>query len=122
MRLFNSTSLNIVYDFAHDSMRSAIMGSQRLSAQIYTSAGPLRLSLIGIAGLDSGYNSILTDASFQISPMIRFGASYTLQNFVDFGLDDFSLTLGYRIGFRELALTWSKETKRINIELLAATF
>jgi hypothetical protein len=122
MRLFNTTSFNIVYDFAHDSMRSAIMGSHRLSAQIYSTAGPVRLSLIGISGLDTDYNSILTDASFQISPLLRFGASYTYQKFVGFGVDDFSLVLGYRIGFRELALTWSKEAKRINIELLSASF
>ncbi|CCW36405.1 organic solvent tolerance protein OstA [Chthonomonas calidirosea] len=80
------------------------------------------LGLSGTAFLDSPSASFLADAVYRLDSRWRLLASATLQhgNFLNY--QDFELTIGRRIGARELQLTYSTYTKRIYIDLTSTNW
>jgi hypothetical protein len=50
------------------------------------------------------------------------GVGYTWQRYQQYDFRDQTFTIAYRIGFREVALTWSSFTKRWGFDLLTAFY
>ena len=122
--LWDGALLSLTYDYTHDSLvRATGYGRQRLSGMFAWSAGQrFNASLVGTRVLDSDSLTLFADASYRLSSLWRLGANFSFNRFQGTHYNDLELAIGYRIGIRELLLTWSSLTHRWQIDLIAAGF
>lgn len=82
----------------------------------------IQVSLFGSAFVDADQASLLIDTIYKISGDWRAIITGTFQRFDSASFNDLQLTLGRRIGARELQLTYSTYLKRISLDLTATRF
>ncbi|MDM7462023.1 MAG: Ig-like domain-containing protein [bacterium] len=115
--------LNLNYDYAQDALGANLLGRHRLSGSLSWSAGQrYYLTSYFSRALDANSVSYVGDLSWRISPLWRLGIGYTWQTYNQYDFHDRTLTVAYRIGYREVALTWSSFTKRWSVDLLTAFY
>jgi hypothetical protein len=110
------------YEFQDDGFSSALVGKHRVSAQTYFALGRTSISFYGGRSLDSDRLNLLGTASWRMSDLWRFSYAYSLDRFAGTDFTDAALVLGYRVGGREVGLSYSSRTRRIGIEFLGARF
>lgn len=116
-------SVNVTYDYSQDPLSVAGLGRHRLSSSFVSGYGERFYSTIYLSrSLDVDSSSLLGDLSYRLSSDWRLGMGLTLQNYEGFHYRDYTFTIGYRLGYRELALTWSRITKRWSFDLLNTMF
>lgn len=122
--LGSSALLNLMYDYTDDQfVRTSGVGKHRLSGMFsWSAAQRLELSLSGSQMLDSGWLTLYADASYRLSSLWRVGANLSLSRFQQTRYNDLEISIGYRIGIRELLLTWSSLTRRWQVDLIAVGF
>ena len=115
--------LSLNYDYAQDALGANLLGRHRLSGSLSWSAGE-RYYLTGYfsRALDANSVSYVGDLSWRVSPLWRVGVGYTWQRYQQYDFRDQTFTVAYRIGFREVALTWSSFSKRWSVDLLTAFY
>jgi hypothetical protein len=122
-RQFGSNAgIAATYDYTRDGFNDAFTGQHQLSFQGYYGAGRTDFSFLASRSLDIDRISFFGDASYRVSDLWRLAAGYTVDRYIGETFFDYSLSLGYRIGWREIGLTWSKRTNRIGVQLLGASF
>jgi hypothetical protein len=116
-------ALSLTYDYAQDALGANLLGRHRLSGSLTWSAGE-RYYLTGYfsRALDANSVSYVGDFSWRVSPLWRVGLGYTWQRYQQYDFRDHTFTIAYRIGFREVALTWSSFSKRWSMDLLTAFY
>lgn len=122
--LWGGALLSLTYDYTHDRLvQVSGFGRHRLSGIFAWSAGQrFNASLVGTRILDSDATTLFADASYRLSSLWRVGANFSFNHFQGTRYNDLELSIGYRIGFRELLLTWSTLTRRWQVDLIAAGF
>lgn len=117
-------SLSLNYDYAQDDTlaSTAALGSQRLSMETDYGLGRANLHLFASKSLDADWSSVYGDMSYRLSGLYRLSAGYTLDQYLGEKSLDYNLVLSYRLGLRDLGLTWSRRTNRIGLEVLGARF
>lgn len=111
------------YDFSQDPLSSTVLGKHRLTANLYSNySGRIYVSGYLARGLDVPATTLIGDASYRLADLWRIGVGITWTEYSNSRFNDYYLTLGYRIGLRELALSWSRATQRLSIDILAASF
>ncbi|MDW8321534.1 MAG: Ig-like domain-containing protein [Armatimonadota bacterium] len=122
--LWDGALLSLTYDYTHDRLVQVTgYGKHRLSGMFAWSVGQrLNASLVGTRILDSDSTTLFADASYRLSSLWRLGANFSFNRFQGTRYNDLELSIGYRIGVRELLLTWSSLTRRWQIDLIAAGF
>ncbi|MCX7992633.1 MAG: Ig-like domain-containing protein [Fimbriimonadales bacterium] len=115
--------LSLNYDYAQDALGASLIGRHRLSGSLSWS-GNERYYLTGYfsRALDANSVSYVGDFSWRISALWRLGLGYTWQTYNQYDFRDQTVTIAYRIGYREVALTWSSFTKRWSVDLLTAFY
>lgn len=113
-----NTVAQLSYDYADDSFTSSLFGKHRLGAQVYSDSGPFRISFFGNKSLDLDQLSLLADVSYRFKGPWRIGTSISHDRYLGSVVRDQQLILGYTIGIREFAITYSTTTKRFGIEVL----
>ncbi len=98
-------------------------GNHRLGINYNLSATKrLQVSLFGSTYLDTTEGTTLIDLVYKLSPDWRVFLGGTFQSFQGQSFDDLQLTLGRRLGAREIQLTYSTFLKRLSIDLTATRF
>jgi hypothetical protein len=125
-RLSSAASVVATYDYTKDNFNDTILGNHRVSLQGYYNAGRTGLRLTGSKSLDVDRISLYGDLDYRVSDTWRLGLGYTLDRYplsstVSNTYLDYTFLVGYRIGWREVGLTWSRQTKRIGFQILGAT-
>lgn len=122
--LWDGALLSLTYDYTHDRLvQTAGYGKHRLSGMFAWSAGQrLNLSLVGTRVLDHDSLTLFADASYRLSDLWRIGANLSYNRFQRTHYNDVEFSIGYRLGVRELLLTWSSLTRRWQVDLIAAGF
>jgi hypothetical protein len=122
--LWDGAMLSLTYDYTHDRLVQATgYGRHRLSGMLAWSAGQqFNASLVGTSILDHDSLTLFADASYRLGSLWRLGATLSFNRFEGTRYNDLELSVGYRIGIRELLLTWSSLTRRWRIDLIAAGF
>jgi len=111
----------LIYDFTHDGFNDKIMGEHMLSAQTFYNSGKIGLRLFASRSLDIDRASAFIDADYKLSKSWRLSTAYTYDRFLNEEFLDYNLAIGYRVGWREIGIVWSKRTNRFGIQLLGAT-
>lgn len=117
-RLGPGSSALLSYSFADDGFASSIVGKHNLSLQGYIESGRTYLSIFGSRGLDVDRFSFFADASYRVSGLWRMTFSHTFNRYVGDSYLENIIGLNYRLGFREIGLTWSSRTKRLGFQVL----
>lgn len=122
--LWDGALLSLTYDYTHDRLVQVTgYGRHRLSGMFAWSVGQkFNASLVGTRILDNDSLTLFADASYRLSSLWRLGANFSFNRFQGTRYNDLELSIGYRIGVRELLLTWSSLTHRWQIDLIAAGF
>jgi hypothetical protein len=106
------------YDYYKDNFNDKVFGNHSLSFSGFYNSGRTNFSFSGLRSLDRDRASFYGDASYTISPLWRLGYSYTWDRFLDSRYLDYNTVIGYRVGWREVGLTWSLRTHRIGFQVL----
>ncbi len=116
-------SLNLTYDYTQDALGSTQLGRHRLSGSLFWNpTNQLYLTGYFSRALDTTALSYVADVSWRLSDLWRVGTGYTWQTYQGYTFRDQTLTFAYRLGYRELALTWSSSTRRWSFDLLTAFY
>ncbi len=117
-------SLNVTYDLViQPGTFYDTSGRHRISASYTYSRGKrMSLTVFGSGYLDSTNASLLADLTYRLDSHWRVLGSATLERFSDLSYKDFEMTLGRRIGTRELQLTYSTYLRRISFDFTATRF
>ena len=117
--LGSGASLLGTYDFAADGFNDALLGRHRLSMQGSLNRGSTNFTLFASRSLDLDRQSLYADGSYRLAKMWRLGSSYTYDGYLGSSFSDYNVFLGYRVGFREIGLVYSRRTGRVGIQLLS---
>ena len=117
-------SLSIIYDYIKQpSGPFTAVGSNRLGLNYNLAANKrMQITVFGSLYLDSPESTQWVDFIYKLGPEWRLFLGGTFQNFAGQSFNDMQLTLGRRIGARELQLTYSTYLKRISLDLTATRF
>ncbi len=112
-------TLHLSYDFVRDGFDDSRFGNHRLSLQSYYRDGRVNFNLLVGKSLDAVQTHAFGDLGYEFSRLWRSGFQYTYERASKYV--DYVYVVGYRIGWREVGLTWSKNTHRIGFQLLGAS-
>ena len=117
----NSFSVVGSYDFVKDRFEDRALGSHRTGLTGYYDAGRFSGSFQASKSLDVDRVSLYSDLSYRMGGPWRLGYSYTLDKVLGETYMDASYIIGYRVGWREVGLVYSRQTGRIGFQILGAT-
>lgn len=119
--LSRSTSVVLSYDFLDDGFNSRLLGRQRMTLQANYDAGRMNMSFYGSKSLDFDRLNYFADISYRLTGLWKLSYSHTFDRYLEDESLDYNAMISYRIGFREVGLTWSNRTKRFGIQLFGAS-
>ncbi len=115
--------LTLGYDYSEDALGVSLLGRHRLTGSLMWSPNNQLLATGYLShSLDKRATSYVGDLSWRLSDLWRLGSSFTWQRFGPTNYRDTTFTLAYRVGFRELALSWSSATRRWSFDILTAFY
>ncbi len=120
--LNNRSNLRLAYDYTKDSFTSSFFGSHRVTGELFWSDSNFLASVFGGRSLDLDSMNVFADVSYLLGAQWRVGGVFSLDRFRGETVEDQTLLLGYRMGLREIAITYSMRTGRFGLELLNAPF
>lgn len=121
-RQFSSKFSSVfIYNYTHDGFNDRIVGAHSVSVNSFLNTGRITLSLFGTKSLDIDRESLFADAGYSIGKLWRITSSYTLDRYLSTDFLDYNIGIGYRIGWREVGVIWSRRTQRFGLQLLGAT-
>jgi hypothetical protein len=116
-------SMNLTYDYSQDPLGASLLGRHRITGSLLGGDGKrIYASVYLTRALDKEVSSLLGDLSYRMGPSWRLGFGLTFNTFQGFVYRDYTYTLGYQLGYRELAITWSQATRRWSFDILNTTF
>lgn len=120
--LNDRSNLRLAYDYTKDSFTSSFFGSHRVTGELSWSDSKFLASVFGGKSLDIDSMNVFADISYLVGPQWRVGGVLSFDRFRGETVEDQTLLLGYRMGLREIAVTYSMRTGRFGLELLNAPF
>jgi hypothetical protein len=120
--LFDGFYLQTGIEYVRDGYTEGLLGTTRLNSEAAFVTGPFSLRGSLARSLDADRISAQLGADYRIGGLWRVSYGYTWDRYDGGSFLDQSLVLGYRLGFREVGLSYSARTKRLGIELLGARF
>lgn len=119
-QLGQDASLSLSYDYVNDAFTSALTGHHRLGGEFFMEKRPFSANLFGGKSLDIDSFNLFADGSYHFSKLWRVGTQLSYDEYRGSVINDQSLVLGYRLGTREIGLTYSVTGKRFGFQLLNA--
>lgn len=121
-QLSQNFPLLLTYSYLDDGFNSVFLGRHRLTMNTSLDLKQINLRFLGTRSLDRDRFEMVAGASWRLNRIWRLGWDYAYNRYDANVFSEMSLLLGYRIGFREVGLSWSSRTKRIGFELFGASF
>ncbi len=110
------------YEYVNDGFNSELLGQHRITSEAYFNTGRWSLSGFIAKTLDLERLNANASLNYQISPLWRFYYSYYFDQFDGDSFMDQTYILGYRLGYREIGISYSLRTNRLGIEILGTRF
>ncbi len=110
------------YEYLNDGFTSDVLGHHKIGAELFYQSGPVSLSGYFVRSLDVSRTNISARMRYQLGPLWRFSYGYYFDQYGGDSFLDQSVILSYKLGFREVGLSYSGRTKRIGLELLGTSF
>jgi hypothetical protein len=122
--LRGGSTVRMTYDFVNRPAALFASGGKHRFSLDYslTSSRRFTASVYGIAFADNPDSTLYADAIYQIDKNWRLIGVATLQRFAGESFDDFQVTIGRRIGAREVQFTYSTFNRRFSLDFMATRF
>ena len=121
-RFSNSISAFVTYNYLQDGISENLMGRHSLSLVGNYGLGNTSLRLSVNKGIGVERMNVAGEASYRMSSLWRLSYSHFATQFAGISLTEYFYILSYRIGWREVGLTWSNRTRRPGIQLMNVNF
>jgi hypothetical protein len=113
--------LNFGYEFLDDGFSSNLIGRHKLSVDGFYNSGNLGVNGFLLQSLDADRMSANARLRYKLGPLWRASFAYYFDKFGSDSFLDQSYILSYRLGYREIGLSYSHRTKRLGIEILGTS-
>lgn len=120
--LGSNLGLFTTYTYTDDGFNSIALGRHQIGTEAYWSSNNLSLRGFMNKSLDINRLGAGANARWTVSDLWRVYYNYTLDRYFDGSFMDQNVILGYRLGVREIGLSYSQRTKRLGIEVLGVSF
>jgi len=118
----NGLFIQTNYDYVVDGITDLALGRHRLSTDAYFFSGPWSLRGFVTKSIDVQRLNASASLNFKASSLWRVNYGYYLDQYLGDSFLDQTLIVAYRIGFREVGLSYSARRNRLGIEILGTTF
>ncbi|MCU0316352.1 MAG: hypothetical protein MUC92_07150, partial [Fimbriimonadaceae bacterium] len=115
-------AMNLSYDFIDDGFSSSLLGQHRLTTEAYFSLGRTSFTAYFSRSLDVDRLESRGTFRYNMGSLWRFNYSGTFSKYLTDSYSDQSFIISYKLGFREIGLSYSQRTRRLGIELLGTSF
>jgi hypothetical protein len=112
----------LTYDYTENGFNSGLTGKHQLTFSGNFHQGNFLSTVAANRALDLDKFSLFADLGYQLASLWRLSYSYTLDRYLGNTYVDYNAAIGYRLGYREIGLTFSGRTHRFGIQLLGAGF
>ena len=113
--------LNLSYEYLDDGFTSDLIGRHRVSMDGFYNVGNLGVNAFLLQSLDADRTSANARLRYKLGSLWRVSYGYFYDQFGADSFLDQSYILSYRLGFREIGLSYSHRTKRLGIEILGTS-
>lgn len=114
--------LQTAYEYSQDGFTEDVLGRHRLTMDgVFSSGRFAARSYVG-KSLDLDRLSANFNLDYRFNRTWRLSAGYLFDRYAGETFLEQTLVLGYRLGFREIGLSYSTRTKRLGLELLGTRF
>lgn len=114
--------VSTTYDFVDDGFSSNLLGRHRLSSELYYGKGPFSARAFVAKTLDLDRLNMNVGVRYAISDLWRLNYSYYYDRFDSASFFDQTFIVSYRLGYREIGISYSSRTRRLGLEILGASF
>ncbi|MFM9872350.1 MAG: Ig-like domain-containing protein [Fimbriimonadaceae bacterium] len=121
MNPFAGAYLNLGYEFLDDGFTSDLIGRHKLTLDGFYKSGNLGVNGFLLQSLDADRVSANARLRYKLGPLWRASFGYYFDKFGSESFLDQSYILSYRLGYREIGLSYSHRTKRLGIEILGTS-
>lgn len=118
----NGLYLSTTFDYVDDAFSSDVLGRQRLTSEAFYASGPWNLYGFVSQSLDVDRLAVNLNAEYRFSPIWRLQTRYFMDRYQADVFTESSVVLAYRLGFREVGLSYTPKNNRIGFELLGTRF
>lgn len=115
-------NITVTYNFRDDGFSSRFLGKHRVGFRAGYERGRTSLDFSQNRSIDRDQTSTQADVNYFMGGPWRLSYQYTFDRYLGDSFLDYTAILKYRLGFRDLGLTWSRRTKRFGIQILDASF
>jgi hypothetical protein len=121
-KINKATSLLLTYNYTQDGFNDASVGRHMFTLQGNYHAGRTSMSLLASKSLGINRTNVYGDLSYAVSKLWRLSYNYTSETYYSDSFLDYTIGIGYQLGWREIGIDWSENTHRFGLELLGAQF
>ena len=121
-RFNSSTSMIFTYNYTHDGFNQDAIGQHEVTMQGFFNRGNVNFTTNVSKSLDIERSTIFNDLSYKVSKLWRIKTGYTFDNYLSTTYVDYNIGFSYRMGWREVGLIWTEQTRRIGLQLLGTSF
>lgn len=118
----NGVRLQTGYDFIADGITEMALGQHRLSASAYFNQGAFTIRGFTSKSLDVQRLNASLNFDYRVSSLWRFNYGLYSDQYIGDSYFDQTFVLAYRLGFREIGISYSHRRKRLGLEILGTTF
>jgi hypothetical protein len=118
----NGIYLQTNYDYVFDGITDLALGRHRLSADAYFNRGAFTVHAFAAKSLDVQRLNASMQFNYRMSSLWRVNYGYYLDQYLGDSYLDQTVIVAYRLGFREIGISYSSRRNRIGLELLGTTF
>lgn len=117
----NGAFVNLTYEYLDDGFSSDLIGHHKLSMDGFYNVGNLGFNAFLSQSLDADTMSMSARLRYKLGSLWRVSYGYFFDQFGSDSFLDQSYILSYRLGYREVGLSYSRRTKRLGIEILGTS-
>jgi hypothetical protein len=120
-RFDRGLSSTLTYNFTRDGFNEYVIGEHQLTLQNSYNSGNTGLNLMLSKSLDIDRSTIFGDLGYRLSKLWRVTTGYTYDTYRGTTFLDYNYGFTYRLGWREVGLIWSEQTRRVGLQILGTT-
>lgn len=113
--------LNTTYEFLDDGFTADLLGRHKLMFDAMYNRGNLSFNGFMLKSLDADRISLNSRLRYKLGSLWRLSYAYYFDQFGSDSFLDQSYIISYRLGYRELGLSYSYRKKRFGIEILGTS-
>jgi hypothetical protein len=118
----NGLYLQTNYDFVQDGITDFALGQHRLSTDAYYRQGNWGLRGFASKSIDVQRLNASLGLDYRASSLWRINYGYYIDQYLGDSFLDQTVVVAYRLGFREIGISYSQRRQRLGIEILGTTF